>query len=135
MLKDVIIHKIVFDEEDNKELPTGLGNAHTHGMENYGLKNLCMGIEYDDNRASYILNTIAELMVDPNEDMDINKTHCIDNEYGMTSFKFRFREATCCDEPVLLVVVADANGHFPGDCCCLEPNKYQLMNHHEIIIS
>ena len=135
MLKDVIIHKIVFDEEDNKGLPAGLGNAHTHGMENYGLKNLCLGIEYGDNRASYILNTIAELMVDLNEDMDIDKTHCVDNEYGITSFKFKFREATCYDEPVLLVVVADANGHLPEDWDCLEPNKYQLMNHHEIVVS
>lgn len=135
MLKDVIVHKIVFDEENNKGLPAGLGNAHTHGMENYGLKNLCMGIEYDDNRASYIFNTIAELMVDPNEDMDINKTHCIDNEYGITSFKFRLREATCFEEPVFLIIVADVNGKFPEDCCCLEPNRYQLMNHHEIVVS
>ena len=135
MLNGVTIHQIEYTKKENKKFPEGLGNAHTHGMENYGLKNLCLGIECDDNRASYILNTIAELMIDPNENMDINRTHCVDNEYGITRFKFRFREATCCDEPVLLIIVADANGKFPEDCCCLEPNRYQLMNHHEIIIS
>lgn len=77
MLNGVTIHKIEYSEEENNKFPKGLGNAHTHGMEKYGQKILCLGVDLSPERTSYILNEISELMADPNETMDMNKTHCL----------------------------------------------------------
>lgn len=132
MLKGVTIHKIQYTEEENKKFLEGLGNAHTHGMEKYGLKNLCLGVDLSPERTSYILNEVSELMADPTEDMDMKKIHFLHNSYGTVTLKFRMVEAKCFDEPVILIVTDDPNGRFPGDKMCLEPYKYQLSNHHDI---
>ncbi len=132
MLKGVTIHKIEYTEEENKEFPKGLGNAHTHGMEKYGLKNLCLGIDLSPERTSYILNEVSELMADSNEDMDMKKTHFLHDEHGITTLIFKLCEATCFDEPVIAIIMADVNRGFPGNFMCLEPYRYQLSNHHDI---
>ena len=81
---------------------------------------------------SYITNEVSELMADSNEDMDMKKTHFLHDEHGITTLIFKLCEATCFDEPVIAIIMADVNRGFPGNFMCLEPYRYQLSNHHDI---
>lgn len=133
MLDGVTIHKIEYTEKENKKFPEGLGNAHTHGMENYGLKNLCLGVDLSPERTSYILNKVSELMANPGENMDMSKIHYLHNENGIATLIFKLHEATCFNEPVIAIIMADVNKCFPGQLLCLKPYADQLVNHHDIV--
>ena len=131
---DINIHQIIFEEDKNFKYE-GCGNAHTHGMEKYGLFNLCLAVELESERTAFILNTVAELFTNPEEITPQNfmGIHYLDKEDGVNILKFYLRPVLCYDELCFLVVLADENGNFPEDEECLEPYCYQeLDDEHEI---
>ena len=124
---DIICHKIGYTGKNK-----GLGNAHTHGLEDYGKFNICLGIELNNEDTENILNTVAELYCDPEEEFNVSLAHLVKDENDEDWFAFYFQPVFCFEEPNFLIVLADENGNFPEDKDCLEPYKSQLKNHHDI---
>ena len=88
-----IIHAVYDDKDKNAPI-----DYHTHGLEKYGLKNICMeriGKEYV-NTCGSIINRIAESMID-GETYRTNIAHYIDDGKGhlLDVFKVHEKDKDC----------------------------------------
>ena len=134
---EVLIEIVRPTEEEQKEEVCkykGLINAHTHGLEKVNLPNLCLGVDIGDEKIEQILNTVTDIVLNPDENSDILVTHIVTDKDGSAMFSFKLIPATSYDEDVLLIVLADKNGKFPWEDGCKRPYKYQINNHHNIEI-
>lgn len=135
---DIIIHKIDYSEGGKESdvywMNQGLGNAHTHGMGQYGFIDICLGIDLEERRTYFILNTICELICDPNEEFDFSVKHIVYDKNDEIQFEFHLMPAFCYDEPSFLVILADEDGHYPTDLICKEPYNLQYVDHCDIEI-
>lgn len=129
MLKNLQIHYVVKDEEceekikkekfddlTSEEKLNRVANIHTHGLEKYGFKNICTTIAYDMDYASWLLNSIANIIVEANGDFNFNDLHCFDQPDGKGGYEIafyaRFFEVKCYDEDCYIVVICNKYG-FP----------------------
>ena len=130
---DIMCHKVDYTgSPENNYKHKGLGNAHTHGLGDYGKTDLCLGIDLDLQETQFILNSVAELMCDPNRTFNMSHAHSICDNNDNEMFRFYIVPAFCCEEPSNLIVLADKNGTFPDRRGCDAPYCYQLNSHHEI---
>lgn len=123
---EIRCHQIIYEDG------SALGNAHTHGMENYGKKNLCLALNLCEEKTSKILNTVADLVCDPDEEMDPRAIHVVEDDHDQEWLRFILVPVMCFDEIDDLIVLADRNNKFPFDIGCEEPYCDQLMSHHDI---
>lgn len=91
---DIICHKIGYTGKNE-----GLGNAHTHGLEDYGKFNICLSIELNNEDTENILNTVAELFCDPEEEFNVSLAHLVKDENDEDWFAFYFQPVFCFEEP------------------------------------
>lgn len=130
---DIMCHKVDYTgtPEGNCKYK-GLGNAHTHGLSDYGKMDLCLGIDLDLEETQFILNSVAELMCDPNGSFNMSHGHIVYDNDDKELFRFYIVPAFCCGEPSNLIVLADKHGIFPDKRGCDAPYCHQLNSHHEI---
>lgn len=130
---DIMCHKVDYTgSPENNCKYKGLGNAHTHGMSDYGSTDVCLGIDLDLQETQFILNSVAELMCDPKRTFNMSHAHSVCDNDDNEMFRFYLVPAFCCGEPSNLIVLADKNGMFPDKRGCDAPYCYQLNSHHEI---
>ena len=118
-----IIHG-VFDTEShfndkNIKCPC-IGNFHTHGLNEYNnQRELCIVLALPREKATGLLNNMG-LRVAENETVFTEgiRTDILSNNMNVQLLSFD-------DDPVLYVILPDANGKLPMDSDCEEPFKYQ----------
>ena len=118
-----IIHG-VFDTEShfndkNIKCPY-IGNFHTHGLNEYNnQRELCIVLALPREKATGLLNNMG-LRVAENETVFTEgiRTDILNNNMNVQLLSFD-------DDPVLYVILPDANGKLPMDSDCEEPFKYQ----------
>lgn len=103
-------------------------NIHTHGMENYGLPNICTTIRYSPEYASWLLNTIADTIIEAGQNYHFDTIHAFDEPDGEGGYKppyiyFTFQKVKCCEEICYLVIETDENG-TPLDLLNLLPTRW-----------
>lgn len=108
-----------FNEQEHKEHPY-MGNFHTHGLNEYNnQRELCIVMALPGEQAAGLLNHMG-LRVADNETIFTEgiRTDILSNGMDVQLLSFD-------DDPVLYVILPDANGKLPMDDDCEEPFKYQ----------
>ena len=129
---DILIEIVRLSKEEQENEPCkykGLINAHTHGMEKFDLPNVCLGVDVKSEEVERIINTVIDIIMNPNEDNNILVTHTVNDDNGYTLFSFKLLPATSYGEEVFLIILADKDGKFPWEPECCRPYKYQINNH------
>lgn len=114
----------VFDTEsyfnDNGIECPYIGNYHTHGLNEYNnQRELCLVLALPAKQAKGLLNNMS-MRVAKNETVFTEgiRTDILSNNMDVQLLSFD-------DDPVLYVILPDANGKLPMDDDCEEPFKYQ----------
>ena len=107
-----------FEERDGKEYPF-IGNYHTHGLDRYGQKELCIVLNLPYETACGILNTMGQRVKDEETIFTEGiRTDVLKNEMDVELLAFD-------DDPVLYIIFPDTDGKLPMDDDCKEPYKFQ----------
>ena len=94
-------------------------NIHTHGMEKFGKKNLCIGVSYDKEYAAYLLNNFAQIIVEE-DDFNFNNVHYLDHwddkkkEY-IPDVYVRFKKVLNFGEECYAIIRVDEEEYAPID--------------------
>lgn len=120
-----IIHGVFPTEEDVKKDPSAIycSNYHTHGLDNYGHRELCIPFPLDRETASAILNNMGFLIANEGKVFDeglIDGTDIITNRYNLWGMSYD-------NDPTLYVLVPDKNHKFPHHKNCDKIFKEQLL--------
>ena len=132
---DWIIHVVEQDKNKILRFPY-LTDFHTHGLEKYGLKNLCMFFDYGDNGVTNanLINTIAQMMVN-GEHFSTNNLHYIDDENGDILYRFALTEFNWHGEDLLKIIVLDENYQIPEIDSSFDKNEtYEEFDNTERIM-
>jgi hypothetical protein len=111
--------KEYYKEKDGKDYPY-IGNFHTHGLKEYNnQRELCIVMALPEEQAAGLLNHMG-LKVANNETVFTEgiRTDILSNNMDVQLLSFD-------NDPVLYVILPDANGKLPMDDDCEEPFKYQ----------
>ena len=104
----IIIHYV-----GEKDDPSAFAHAHTHGMEFYGMPNLCIPYYVEPEKASEVLNTVSEWMIEEGYDFPADKVHACDDEEGNNLWCVKFGLIRCCGDLCVQVDILDENGEAP----------------------
>ena len=108
-----VIHAVY--DPDNPDKPI---DYHTHGLDKYGLKELCMehvGKEFG-NTCRDIINYVAAAMVD-GEKFDVNFRHYVDDEDGKLIHAFDLADVTNKEGEELIYIdyLFETEYQYPAD--------------------
>ena len=88
-------------------------NIHTHGLDKYNHRELCICIDIGHERVSNILNSIAYSIAYDNLVLEEGICDCILQGYSTKIISFE-------NDPTLYLILPDVNGNFPGEEGCEE---------------
>ena len=95
------------------------GNFHTHGLSEYGHRELCICVNIPENLALSILNNCGMMIANHGEVFEKGIT----NKVLEGGYDVLFEEYP--DDPVLYIILPDENNKFPQDDGCNELYKKQ----------
>lgn len=118
-----IIHGVYPTEADLKKDKNAkyCVNYHTHGLDNYGHRELCIPFPLDKETAMNILNNMGFLIAEGKKEFKeglIEGDEIITNGYNLWGKTFD-------GDPTLYIYVPDVNNKFPHDEDCDEDFKEQ----------
>ena len=119
-----VIHSVFPTEYDVKkdENSKYCCNHHTHGLDNYGHRELCIPFPIEQKTAGVILNTMGYMIANGERTFEEG---FIDGE-GILANGYNLWGAVVNDDPTLYIFVPDVNNKFPYDEDCDESFKEQL---------
>lgn len=140
MSRDWIIHYVsnnggcaCCDTAKNTNNPSyyslfGFANAHTHGLNNFAHRELCVVLDIGIDRAGALLNAMGDRIAKGETTFTTNgvRTDVLGNGMPVSFMSFT-------DDPTLYVLLPDAEGRLPGDNRCELP--YALQEEYAEIIS
>ena len=124
---DWIIHyvqehdcEICGKHEDNPIGFTGFANIHTHGLNKYNHKELCIRLDLGYKLAITILNQCGSRIKLGNEKFVPGSNDSIIQNLPVLFYEFE-------NSNTLYMIIPDPNGKFPGDDDCKFPYNKQLL--------
>ncbi len=106
-----VLHSII-PEEDDIKIGEFFGNIHTHGLNDYGHRELCIAFNINPHVSGGLLNALG---------MDIANNNLILKE-GIVHDKlkngFDLKIITFKNDPTLYIILPDPNNKFPEDADC-----------------
>ena len=113
-----IIHNVLGYDNLPEEDFDYFGNFHTHGLNEYGHKELCLCINIEPKLATGILNTCGLMIANDKEVFKGVSEKVLEGGY-----KVYFEEFP--NDPVLYIYLPDANNRLPQDEDCNPIYKMQ----------
>ena len=120
---DWLIHYVVPTVDKSKSpdyfYEPYFSNIHTHGLDKYGHRELCLCIALPSETACGLLNTLGMRIANK----DTVFTEGIRTDVLSNGMDVQF--ITFDNDPTLYIILPDANGKLPMDSDCEEPYCYQ----------
>ena len=115
-----VVHCVFPEEDDITAVGEGFGNNHTHGLDNYGHRELCMPFAIEPKVACLLLNDMGFAIVNEGSVFEEGRiTGFLKNDYDLMAISFD-------DDPTLYILVPDKNNKFPDDEGCEMPFLKQV---------
>lgn len=109
---------LVREEKDNKKYPY-MSNFHTHGLNEYNHRELCLVLALTGKVAVGLLNDMGMRIADGETVFTEGiRTDILSNGMDVELLSFD-------NDPTLYVILPDENGKLPSDKDCEEPFKFQ----------
>ena len=105
----------------------GFANAHTHGLDKHGHRELCIVLDAGMNRVGNLLNTLGVKIAE----RETIFAESIRDDVLNNGMRVKF--ISFDDDPTLYVMLPDPNGILPGEDGCTVP--YCLQEEYAKIIS
>ena len=102
-------------------------SIHTHGLDKYGHRDLCLSIAIPPETACTLLNSLGMRIANEEEIFEDG----IRIDILANGMKVKF--ISFDNDPTLYIILPDKNGKLPDDCDCEEP--YSLQEKYAKIIS
>ena len=93
-------------------------NIHTHGLDKYNHRELCICISIGQEKAKELLNTLGMRIVHGDVFTEGIRTDILTNDYDVQFITFD-------NDPTLYMILPDVNNKLPMDSDCEEPYCYQ----------
>ena len=106
-----VLHSII-PEDSDLALGEFFGNIHTHGLDEYGHKELCIALGVNPHVSGGLLNALG--MSIANDGLVLKKGIIS----GQLAGGFDLKIITFKNDPTLYVILPDPNNRFPGDTDC-----------------
>lgn len=104
---------------------TGFANVHTHGLDKYNHKELCISIDIGFELACQILNNCGLRIKLENHEFISGKDYSVIRNFPVLFHEFE-------NSNTLYMILPDSNGKFPNDEGCEFPYNKQLLYAHII---
>ena len=116
------IHGVIGMAEEHKgkfKDVTYMGNFHTHGLDLYGHRELCIVLNMPQEKAGELLNNMGLMISKKGRTFSEGiQKDVLQNDYDVELISFE-------DDPTLYVILPDVNNKFPSDADCEEGYNYQ----------
>ena len=93
-------------------------DIHTHGLDKYNPRELCICICIGQEKAKELLNTLGMRIVNGDVFTEAIRTDILTNDYDAQFIIFD-------NDPTLYMILPDVNNKLPMDSDCEEPYCYQ----------
>ena len=93
-------------------------NIHTHGLDKYNHRELCISISIGQETAKELLNSLGMRIVHGDVFTEGIRTDILKGNYDVQFITFD-------NDPTLYIILPDVNNKLPMDSDCEEPYCYQ----------
>ena len=122
MIPDWMIHYVAPTADRSKSpvyyYEPYFANIHTHGLDKYNHRELCISINIGQETAKELLNSLGMRIVHGDVFTEGIRTDILTNDYDVQFITFD-------NDPTLYMILPDVNNKLPMDSDCEEPYCYQ----------
>ena len=122
MIPDWIIHYVAPTVDRSKSpayyYEPYFANIHTHGLDKYNHRELCISINIGQETAKKLLNSLGMRIVHGDVFTEGIRTDILKGNYDVQFITFD-------NDPTLYMILPDVNNKLPMDSDCEEPYCYQ----------
>ena len=122
MIPDWIIHYVAPTVDRSKSpayyYEAYFANIHTHGLDKYNHRELCISINIGQETAKKLLNSLGMRIVHGDVFTEGIRTDILKGNYDVQFITFD-------NDPTLYMILPDVNNKLPMDSDCEEPYCYQ----------